>query len=379
MKVMFTKFILTVGFVVPALSASAEAACPPILKNLKTDHLRTGDLCSTYERYHKALAEMEAKGLVPAERVGNLHAPRMINMPSWKKNREEQNFSPWRVYKPAPQTWGGWENGAAIVDKVIAENLKTNRMQPISIDYVKSLQASSMTNMVKAPGKFRDHGEVGLALVRENSLTAAQAKAMLQSEYKSLLKPGQPLTEWRATQCWEDRTPQFRQQWTGFYTQQWPQIPANQFWTDAKGEQRQCGYIIYADMNEVEPQMKLWEKEINEKLATWGTPAASGDPLLLASRAQRWFISIHPFLDGNGRTSRFIMETIIKSLGLPAPLLSNMDEDIYHTEEEWAKEIGEGLHRAIKYAEYCAKKPDGMGCNIVPKTAPPEGHVKFTK
>jgi Fic family protein len=85
------------------------------------------------------------------------------------------------------------------------------------------------------------------------------------------------------------------------------------------------------------------------------------------AKAQRWFISIHPFTDGNGRTSRFLMEWILNSIGLPPPIVEDMNNDIYETEAQWADEIGKGLLKTVEIAEACARQPQSQGCNVVPE------------
>jgi hypothetical protein len=43
-----------------------------------------------------------------------------------------------------------------------------------------------------------------------------------------------------------------------------------------------------------------------------------------------------------------------------------MDEDIFSTEDIWAREIGEGILRSILVAEHCAANPARKGCRLVP-------------
>jgi hypothetical protein len=63
--------------------------------------------------------------------------------------------------------------------------------------------------------------------------------------------------------------------------------------------------------------------------------------------------------------SRFVMDWLLKSLGLPAPILKNMNEDMYTTEQQWTKEVGNGVLRAIQAAERCAENPNSIGCAVI--------------
>jgi Fic family protein len=45
-----------------------------------------------------------------------------------------------------------------------------------------------------------------------------------------------------------------------------------------------------------------------EKFLAWFAKAGETDPLLVAGRAHLWFVTIHPFDDGNGRIARAIAD-----------------------------------------------------------------------
>ncbi len=102
----------------------------------------------------------------------------------------------------------------------------------------------------------------------------------------------------------------------------------------------------------------------------WSKKTIDEDPFLSVARMQRWFIAIHPFRDGNGRVSRFVMDLMVKSLGLPAPILKNVEHDLYFTHEQWAREIGTGIIRAVQEAEACLRSPDNVGCREITELKP---------
>ena len=52
-------------------------------------------------------------------------------------------------------------------------------------------------------------------------------------------------------------------------------------------------------------------------------------PIELGAVVQKWFISIHPFVDGNGRTSRALQDLIHQYFKLPAVPSGDLQDDIY--------------------------------------------------
>ena len=62
---------------------------------------------------------------------------------------------------------------------------------------------------------------------------------------------------------------------------------------------------------EIPGLMDAWEKDIAEKVRTL-------HPVLLAADIHESFVTIHPFVDGNGRTSRLLMNLVLMRAGYPA-------------------------------------------------------------
>ena len=52
-------------------------------------------------------------------------------------------------------------------------------------------------------------------------------------------------------------------------------------------------------------------------------------PIELGAVVQKWFVSIHPFEDGNGRTSRALQDLIHQYFGLPFVSSGDLQDDIY--------------------------------------------------
>jgi hypothetical protein len=79
-------------------------------------------------------------------------------------------------------------------------------------------------------------------------------------------------------------------------------------------------------------------------------------PIALAAIYQRKFVSIHPFYNGNGRTSRIIMERILAEAGFPPPILRNQELDLYLSEAEWVQEVYDGVLHSLELAKKSTAK-----------------------
>ena len=66
---------------------SLASACP-ITLDLNPIHATPElTLCQAFDRYHKAVFQLHAQGYTQVRRIGNLMAPRFINMPDWLAKR----------------------------------------------------------------------------------------------------------------------------------------------------------------------------------------------------------------------------------------------------------------------------------------------------
>ncbi|MCA9540273.1 MAG: Fic family protein, partial [Myxococcales bacterium] len=82
---------------------------------------------------------------------------------------------------------------------------------------------------------------------------------------------------------------------------------------------------------------------LDEFFAWYGANYNRGDPVAFAAEAQRRFVSIHPFVDGNGRTSRLLMDNALQRRGLPPALLHDTEGDLYMTAADWTKQVRGGV------------------------------------
>ncbi|RLA82953.1 MAG: hypothetical protein DRG78_05790 [Epsilonproteobacteria bacterium] len=76
------------------------------------------------------------------------------------------------------------------------------------------------------------------------------------------------------------------------------------------------------------------------------------DPIKLATQAHLKFVTIHPFVDGNGRTARLLMNLILIQNGYPPAVIkvSNRVEYIQAIEKAQNENILDDFHMVIAKA-----------------------------
>lgn len=88
---------------------------------------------------------------------------------------------------------------------------------------------------------------------------------------------------------------------------------------------------------------ELTERTWKEAVADVQAAQTQGEVIAAAARFQKDFISIHPFLDGNGRLARLLTEKLLESKGLSAPLYSHWGEDVALSQEQLEGQIAHGV------------------------------------
>jgi len=74
-----------------------------------------------------------------------------------------------------------------------------------------------------------------------------------------------------------------------------------------------------------------------EEFGTWlagasvvGVEFASSRGLVTAAAAHAWFVTIHPFVDGNGRVARLLMNLLLMRFGIPIAIITKDDRQRYY-------------------------------------------------
>ena len=127
-------------------------------------------------------------------------------------------------------------------------------------------------------------------------------------------------------------------------------------WEESKGEYRKASVHVnsryFPDQAKVENLMNEVCKKFNED---WLALKTSKDALDLSASVHYNLVSVHPFSDGNGRTSRILMNCVLYAKDMPRVILEAENKGKYYEALERTREKEDiGVFR--KYIEENYKK-----------------------
>ncbi|MDX2162504.1 MAG: Fic family protein [bacterium] len=85
----------------------------------------------------------------------------------------------------------------------------------------------------------------------------------------------------------------------------------------------------WPDVPEMMNKFGQWLETVTDK-ARLDAGLISENPLVLACTAHTWFVYIHPFVDGNGRSARILMNLMLIRAGYPIAIITKDDRQRYY-------------------------------------------------
>jgi hypothetical protein len=355
--------------------------CPRSIQILKTQHLPEGkDFCDLWVEQTNLNDDYLVNYGISEDavsRIANVMGPRFINPTDWEKSSAKD---PRTLYKTTgksdDQAWKSWMKGALFV--------KERKDKDIGMNFILSLHAATMDNLIKNPGNLRKTQVYGTQTYEAYALSQEEISQMLNNTYSIFSKDYKlnisKLITWEGKFCadhlggsnskvdmFSDRvniqTPLHIENLFGLTAEEKNNLSNKKYdvvtgtFSTTKRTNVQCGMIRYADTALVDSLVKYFIDMINDDLSLIFSEDVSEDKrpdfLEFLSKVQRFYVSIHPFTDGNGRTSRLLMDKFVEQINLLPPILNDHNNDLSSSDKQWAKVIGQGLVRSISEAKKC--------------------------
>lgn len=313
------KSVLILGVLLLKIQAFA---CDDALKSFPRD-------CALQDRFVAIKSAFAAKA-VNIDEVAEYRVIRFVDRSNWERAKSSQ-IKPDYIYEPAPATWTVWDLGMREVMRVGGAKGQLNNgfvLDEANIAYINKVllmnEAQNLnikdkiTDKTLNPGEYRKTTSNGVGFRSSGK------------DYSSQIARS------------EESMDRFQSRWESGMGATFSDL-LSQSGAEASGASLRSGmsenaertFVTYAPSANV-PKTMDWIKNfirINLDRYHAGNPVLS--PMELAAIVQKWFVSVHPFSDGNGRTSRAIQDIILANFELPYVPGGDLQDDATSVWEDY--------------------------------------------
>lgn len=307
----FSKYI----FIGLLFIQNAVWACDDALKTFPRD-------CHIQDRYHN-LKNQFALQNVNIEDVVEYRVVRFVDRYNWERAKLA-TIKPHDIYKPAPDTWIVWDAGIRdVMNKYGKKNslFFENEIDYMALSYINKVLLTNdflnlnvkdhITDQKLNAGEYRKDGNSAVGFNSPN----VDYTMMIQSS-EVALEAFQFSFETKAGASFSTILKE-----RGVLNADHAHFRSEMKMDTSKN------FVYYTPSN-VSYQRVEWVLQFlkyNLEKYKQGTPLMT--PYELAAFVQKWFVSIHPFADGNGRTSRALQDLILAHFDLPFVPAGDLQND----------------------------------------------------
>lgn len=332
----------------------AAQACDETLKKFPRD-------CAIQDRFVALKSAFAAQG-TNIDEIAEYRVIRFVDRYNWERAKESQ-VKPKDIYKPAPDTWLVWDTG--IRDVMNTAGGKNGLLT----SYVLNEQTFSTINheLLMNQGMNIKDGITDQSLKPGEYRKATSTGVRFQGGSKNYQ---------RSIEASEASMDRFQQRWEAEMGSTFSQLlkeegiknTDNASLRSGMSQPAGSGFVSYAPSTEVAKEID-WIKtfiKINLDKYKKGNPVLS--PMELATVVQKWFVSVHPFSDGNGRTSRAIQDVILANFDMPNIPGGDLQEDATAVYEDYIEETYKKTEKMLAALELCqTRNAEAFQCQTISK------------
>ena len=323
-------------------------ACDQYLRKYTKD-------CQFQDRVRRLKTQMKSKG-VNLDEIAEYRVMRFIDRNSWESAKKDKR-APINIYNPKPDTWQVWDAGIRKIfvskqlNGILYRGFKLDRDMFANMNLVLLTDGNRsikdpITDQKKKPGQFRVDKDLGVGFCNPG---VANSVPELEKSKRSVE---------RFQQAWEKRVG---------YT--FDQLARRKNATDAESAtfvvnmsqsahptcSGKNSWVNYAPTAEVQKNLEWMKIFIEANLKYYSQDKAMLSPIELATFVQKWFVSIHPFSDGNGRTSRAVQDILLANFDLPFAPAGDLYVDATAEVETYVQQTYAKMDAMLTVLESCAK------------------------
>lgn len=352
------KLSVLVGF----LSLESARACDDYLmlasRDLNID-IRTRSLfardCAMQDRYTALRNEFQNKYSIRVSDLAEYKSLRFIDRNSWEQAKV-YSLAPNQIYKPAPVTWDVWAGGidqlflsdsnkGQLTAPLITTKLLSKINQILLTDGRQSIKDAE-TDEQKMPGDFRREGDNGVFFCDPKS--QGDYNQLVESHRVSLLQ-----VQKRAERALGDTFKNlFKKSNIDTFTEEQIGSLVRPFGPGC-GKTGSGHSVSYARSDQVQNYTDRLVAFTKINLERYKMKKPLMPPTEFSLFVQRWLVTIHPFADGNGRTSRGLQDLILAHFDLPFVPSGDLQNDVLANYDSYVEETYKSMESMLNYLDQC--------------------------
>lgn len=354
----YNLFIFLIGFQISSISL----ACDSYLLNSTSSVTNPKYIqldCEFQDRYKNVKSIFGRYGR-NIENVTEYRALRFINQFDYLKNLNSKKLSPIHIYEPAPETWQIWSNGIEEVLKNFSgQNVLLNQ-NTITAENIGQMNKLLMENngvtlkdknisSKAAIGQYRTYADNSAGYCMKTNATEDKKNIVLaQNSISAFQSAFEKYTKKSFSNFIQDNNGL----WADVATMN-PMMNIRDF---ACGDQLNQSFLYYTPGHMVVSQVNWVQLFVDEVIKSYKKNQPILAPTELSAIVQKWLVSIHPFVDGNGRTSRAVQDVISKSFSLPYVPAGTLQNDALEKVDTYVENTYRETEKMLSFLEDCAQK-----------------------
>lgn len=354
--------VFTVSF---WITITSQAACDSYLQYTQKDP-RKAELfkkdCDIQDRYNNVRSFFNSIGINVAD-IAEYRMLRFIDRSSFEHARQLE-ITPSQIYKPAPMTWEVWDGGIRSIfrnDDLSFSLFITggfdSRMagyEHLSFSYFNAYllknsrgdvsrdKLNNVNNRDSAPGTYRQAGD---SIVGWTSVDPQINDQITQSQLS--MRAAQARWESSIGVSFSTIVDKYKGANAAAATFAVPMIAT---------KQGSGFYVAYSPSDMVPAQISWIHSFIKENLDRYRLGKAVMPPIELSALVQKWLVTIHPFSDGNGRTSRAVQDVILANFKMPYAPGGDLQNDTLDIYDTYVDKTYAAMDSMVKKLEMCAEE-----------------------
>lgn len=345
------RFAVLLGFMV----SFKAYACDDVLKLKAEAAGRNSSFykeCKIQDRFHKVREGFSELG-IDVNKVSEYKALRFIERYTWEKEKVKETPLE-NIYEPAPETWQVWDSGMT----ELTQNKNPGFMfsETLNKDYYVHINKSLINDKIdNAPDSYNVH--VGFyRMPRQETTYCEPYDANLLQKVALVQQSNQEMSaRWQAQNNVDFRRLVEVMGYSQDAAQAQIGASMNAVVGNCKNKDNQI-LLSYVNSQLVMPQVQWMTAFIKYNLQQYRSGNPSLAPIELSALVQRWFVSIHPFTDGNGRTSRALQDLILLNFDMPFVPAGDLQNDTLVVYSQYIESTYGAYDRSLASLEQCLKE-----------------------